>query len=181
MTEIFDRLSVIGDPVEEEDRDFNMSVTSLEANPNAPTMDVVTERLLQDRGASGLTREKVMITFKRNSKSVKCYHCDKMGHVKRNCCLLSSEEKKFRPNHHKEKENKLDCSSDSENDALMICHMVLQANRLWTWGLPVIIMCSDNKLFETFQSLEHLIDVSLGDGRTLKALRTGGEYVCTTF
>ena len=56
MTEIFDGLSVIGDPMHEEDRvihflaslpeSFNMLVTPLEANPDVPKIDVVTERLL---------------------------------------------------------------------------------------------------------------------------------------
>ncbi len=89
MTEIFDGLSVIGDPVEEEDRvvhllaslpdSFNMLVTALEASSNVPSIDVVTERLLheerkmKDREDSGESHEKAMTShFKR--KSVKCHH-----------------------------------------------------------------------------------------------------------
>ena len=59
MTEIFVELSVIGDPMQEEDRvvhllvslpeSFNMLVTALEANPDVPKIDVVTERLLHAR------------------------------------------------------------------------------------------------------------------------------------
>ena len=59
MTEIFDALSVVGDPVSEDDRvvhllaslheSFNMLVTALEANAEVPKMELVTERLL--RGA----------------------------------------------------------------------------------------------------------------------------------
>ena len=51
MTEIFDGLSIIGDPVKEEDRvvhllaslpeSFNMLVTALEANTEVPKMDIV--------------------------------------------------------------------------------------------------------------------------------------------
>ena len=68
MTEIFDGLSIVGDPVTEEDRvvyllaslpeSYNMLVTALEANADVPKMEVVTERLLheerklKDRGAS---------------------------------------------------------------------------------------------------------------------------------
>ena len=54
MTEIFERLAVIGDPVSDEDRvvhllaslpnSFNMLVTTLEANPEVPKMETVTER-----------------------------------------------------------------------------------------------------------------------------------------
>ena len=59
MTELFEGLAVIGDPVTEEDRvvhllaslpdSFNMLVTALEANSEAvPKMDIVTERLLHE-------------------------------------------------------------------------------------------------------------------------------------
>ena len=56
MTEIFDGLSVIADPMQEEDRvvhllaslpeSFNMLVTALEANPDVPKIEVVTKWLL---------------------------------------------------------------------------------------------------------------------------------------
>ena len=58
MTEIFDGLSVVGDPVSDEDRvvhlltslpdSYNMLVTALEANTDVPEMEVVTERLLHE-------------------------------------------------------------------------------------------------------------------------------------
>ena len=58
MTEIFDSLSVIGDPVSEEDRvvhllvslpdSYNVLVTALEASESVPKMEVVTERLLHE-------------------------------------------------------------------------------------------------------------------------------------
>ena len=58
MTEIFEELAVIGDPVEEEDRvvhilasfpeSFGMLVTALEASPEVPQLEVVTERLLHE-------------------------------------------------------------------------------------------------------------------------------------
>ena len=58
MTEIFDGLSVIGDPISDEDRvvhllasllgTYNVLVTALEANKAVPRMEVVTERLLHE-------------------------------------------------------------------------------------------------------------------------------------
>lgn len=57
-TEIFNGLSVIGDPVTDEDRvvhllaslpdSYNMLVTALEANAEVPKREVVTERLLHE-------------------------------------------------------------------------------------------------------------------------------------
>jgi len=56
LTEIFDALSVVDEPVKEEDRVvyllaslpecYSVIVTALEANPNVPEFSVVTERLL---------------------------------------------------------------------------------------------------------------------------------------
>ena len=58
MTEVFDLLSVIGDPVAEEDRvvhllaslpeSYNMLVTALEASVEVPKLKLVTERLLHE-------------------------------------------------------------------------------------------------------------------------------------
>ena len=58
MTEVFEEPAVIGDPVKEEDRfvymlasfpeSYCMLVTALEANPDVPQMEVVTDRLMHD-------------------------------------------------------------------------------------------------------------------------------------
>ena len=58
MTEFFDGLSVIGDPISDEDHvvhllaslpeSYNVLVTTLEANEVVPRMEVVTERLLHE-------------------------------------------------------------------------------------------------------------------------------------
>ena len=58
MTEIFNGLSVTGDPVAEEDRavhllaslpdSYHMLVAALEANEDVPKMEIVTERLLHE-------------------------------------------------------------------------------------------------------------------------------------
>ena len=55
LTEIFDKLSIIGDPLDEENQvvhllaslpEFYMLVTVLEASPEVPKLEIVTERLL---------------------------------------------------------------------------------------------------------------------------------------
>ena len=195
MTELFEGLSVIGDPVKEEDRvvhllaslleSFNMLVTALEANTDVPSMDVVTEHLLheerkRDREGSGSSHEKAMTSrFKR--KSVECFHCGKPGHLKHNCRLLSADKQKFRPNRHgKQKANKAsivnECSSDSGSDALMVSHTVLSASTTTKWIIDSgasCHMCCDSGLFDKFEVLTHQIDVSVGDGRSLKATGRG--------
>ena len=56
LTEIFDELSIIGDPLDEENQvvhllaslpeSYDMLVTALEASPEVPKLEIVTERLL---------------------------------------------------------------------------------------------------------------------------------------
>ncbi len=58
LTEIFEELAVVGNPIEEEDKvvhllaslpeSYSTLVTALEANPEVPKMEVVTERLLHE-------------------------------------------------------------------------------------------------------------------------------------
>ena len=58
LTEIFDELSIIGDPLDKENQvvhllaslpeSYDMLVTALEACPDVPKLEVVTERLLHE-------------------------------------------------------------------------------------------------------------------------------------
>ena len=101
MTELFDALSVVGDPVSEEDRvvhllaslpeSYNMLVTALEANAEVPKMELVTERLLheerklKDRKSTDVSSEKAMTAKQPFKKGPKCHHCGKFGHIRCNC------------------------------------------------------------------------------------------------
>lgn len=77
MTEFFEELAVVGDPLKEEDQvvyllaslpeSYNMLVTALEANTDVPQMDVIMERLLhkerkQKDREDDRNREEAMVT-----------------------------------------------------------------------------------------------------------------------
>ena len=197
MIEIFNGLSVIGDPVSDEDRvvhllaslpeTFNMLVTALEASPNVPKMEIVTERLLheerkmKDRGTSSVSSSEKAMAAKRPpwKRGPKCHHCGKFGHIKRNCRDLApnnNQKEWSRKQKANNAEVKLGSSNnESESDALVAgCALAANATRD-TWIVDsgaTCHMCNNDKLFTELRDLRPL-DVTLGDGHNLKASGKG--------
>ena len=192
MTEIFEELAVIGDPVKEEDRvvhllvslseSYNMLVTALEANSDIPPMEVVTERLVheerkqKDREDSEKVHPKAM-PVTRSRKEIRCYYCKKLGHIKRDCRALkqsqNSRSRESRPRANKATAR--DQIQDESADALVVSH-ALQAGSTGNWIVDsgaTCHMCSNKKLFVDFQLLKKPMEVTLGDGHTLEAIGTG--------
>eukprot|EP00795_Rhopilema_esculentum_P003204 gene3204-1519_t len=110
MTEIFDELSIVGDPIEEKDRvvhllaslpeSFDILVTALEASKDVPKMETVTERLLREESklkekeACGNTNGDVKALASKQRfgiRSPRCSHCGRIGHIKRNCRELEKK------------------------------------------------------------------------------------------
>ena len=105
LMEIFDELSIIGDPLDEENQvvhllaslpeSYDMLVTALEASPDVPKLAVITERLLhkerkKEKEVAGDAEVKAMaLKHRKARKGPKCHHCGKIGHIKRECWKLT--------------------------------------------------------------------------------------------
>ena len=153
MTEVFDPLSVVGDPVPEEDRvvhllaslpeSYSMLVTALQTNAEVPKMERVTERLLHEerklkyRGGDA-SSERAMTAKPAFKKGPKCHHCGKYGHIRRNCRKFTQEKRsesseKERAKNVKHRANMAETTqedsscSDSESIGLVV-HYALSAS-----------------------------------------------------
>ena len=107
MTEVLDELSIVDEPVEEEDRvvyllaslpdSYSMLVTALEANADVPKLEVVTERLLHEErkqknrsnptSESGTGGEEALAI--KYGMGLRCHYCKKLGHIIRYCDELA--------------------------------------------------------------------------------------------
>ena len=104
MTETFNELAAIDDPITEEDRvvyllaslpeSYDILVTAVEASVEVPKMEIVTEQLLHEERkikekhgseTSDGTMKAMFVNRQSKGKGPKCYHCGKFGHIKRNC------------------------------------------------------------------------------------------------
>ena len=97
MTEIFDELAVIAEPISDEDKvvyllaglseSYDVLVTALESGSDTvPALESVTERLLREEKKLK-DREEVsdskQLLLSKGKKTFTCHYCKKPGHFKR--------------------------------------------------------------------------------------------------
>jgi len=114
-------------------------------------------------------------------KGLKCYHCGKLGHIKRNCRILQAAERKSKERKDmKQKANKAEVrqredSSGSESDALVVGQALSASatnNGIVDSG-ATCHMCNNDKLFVNIRSMQQPLEIMLGDGHALEATGQG--------
>ena len=190
LTEIFDELAVVDDPVTEEDRvvhilaslpdSFNMLVTALEANADVPKMELFTERLLNEERKimERVVDNKDKVLLSKEKRGPICYHCKKHGHIKRRCPELEKQSSKRvtqRVKHkvHKTKATRRNSSSSSESVGVVVTHALSTSatDTVDRWIVDSGATChmtNNRKLFVKLQNFRKPLDVTLGDGHSLK-------------
>ena len=207
MTEIFNKLAVIGAAMEDEDKvvtllaslpeAYNILVTALEASTEVPQMEVVIERLLYEekklgeREKSLMPSRKAMVAsdHKGNKKFIKCHHCGKLGHIRRFCKDLNKDKSKKEPGNqgNKNKSNQVEKGqpgSRKESLGLVVQSLAASAcginSKTWIVDSGATChMCNNKALLEDFVEFDETVDVMLGDGKVLHATGSGTVSVHT--
>ena len=199
MTEIFNSLAVIGEVIKEEDRvvhllaslpdSYDMLVTAFQTNSTVPAMELVIERLVHEEQKiktknyepSTSRDENVLFT----KKTIKCYHCGRRGHIKRNCREYRQE---FRNNKIKHQNyNSAEISSNFSNDEECAGLVANQVNcnvkcigNSSDWIIDsgaTCHMCNNLKLFSDMRELSSVQKVALGNDSMVEATARGTVYL----
>ena len=199
MTELFDSLSVAGETVTEEDRvvyllaslpeSYNVLVTALEANEAVPKFEIVTERILhQERKSKDkfpTTTDSAMMSQRHfKKKPMRCNYCGRLGHIRKYCRDLIKAEKEREKEKDKKKTHKAapvsthTKSSDSESSGFIASHALsaLRPDENCAWIVDsgaTCHTCHDEKSFLALYQIREPVDVVLGDGHSLTAIRRG--------
>ncbi|KAF2345694.1 hypothetical protein FHG87_023550 [Trinorchestia longiramus] len=191
FVELFEELAIIGDAIVEEERviillsslpdRFSTLVTALEANEKIPAWEVVTERLLNEerrqRGSSGTSdfSEKLLVSFKRNKKLIKCFECGKESYIKRQCRVC--EERLRKENRTFQANKAVDARSSSTGQAIMFTSAFPIDNvDCDSWIVDsgaTQHMCNKKSQFSSYSDLSSPVSVEIGDGRALKGVGVG--------
>ena len=191
FVELFSELAVIGDAINEEDRvinllaslpdSFSTIVTALEAIDKVPSWESVTERLLHEEeklnhGKNEFVENKSLVTRHNFKRSIKCFECGKLGHMKKDCRLFIQKCKRENYNSYSKNSNNMAVCNEITEDELILYASAFSANASRQWIIDsgaTQHMCCDREMFTEFSQLSNPISVEVGDGRPLAATGEG--------
>ena len=169
LTEIFDELFIIGDPIDEENQvvhllanlpeSYDMLVTAFEASPEVPKLEIVTEGLLhketkqRDKESSTIEVKAKTSKHQISRKGPKCYHFGRFEQIKREYRILLEHPGKNQDNRttscsnkkllRKQKANAAEEDTDHEGEEIvgLVTEHALSTNRRSNWNFDSGATC----------------------------------------
>lgn len=192
MTETFDELAVIAEPISEEDKvvyllaglpeSYDMLVTALEGTSEAvPPFEVVTERLLReeqkikDKEGADDCKKVLVVKDDQKRKQFTCHFCKKPGHYKRDCRKFAQVQSSDKNEKHKNPPRQSRKEKQPSQDAMLITHaLVAKSKNDWIIDSGATChMCNDQNMFTEMKELGSQEKVTLGDGSLLQVVGEG--------
>ena len=180
MTEIFDELAIIAEPISDEDKvvyllaglpeSYDVLVTALEnGSDTVPALESVTEHLLREEQKlkdqeEANDRKKLLVA--KGKKTFTCHYCRKPGHFKKDCRKFaqtqsSGKHKNPAPESRKEHQS-------SQDPMLTSKAFVARSRSDWIVDSGATShMCNNRSMFTELNQLGANEKVTLGDGSSL--------------
>ena len=190
FAELFSEMAVVGDVVDDEDQvicllaslpdEYSTLVTALEASEKVPTWDVVTERLIHEENkfiekgsessSAFLTKSHSNQDSRKFKKSVKCYNCGKLGHIKKNCRAGKNKESKDNVHYVESR----DTSSRENLTFVASAFSCITDKNQWIIDSGASQhMCNNRSHYVSYELLSEPSLVVIGDGKTIEAKGVG--------
>lgn len=190
MKELSDRLASIGSPIADEDQvvallgslpsNYDSLVTALEARLDNISIGFVQQMLKHEEQKQNLKvnvpddkalysdqSRKYSNSNNSNYNRTRCFHCNKLGHIQRNCPSRSNANKSY----HKAKPVE---EVDGEDDFLFMVAPSFNDKDKWIVDSGASSHMTFNRsYFTSFTQYDNPEKVGLGDGRTLDAIGFG--------
>ena len=202
MTELFDELAIVGDPLDDENKvvhllaslpkSFDMLVTALEASPEVPKIEVVTERLIHEetKQKEGIQQDEKAMSSRHGNrrgsgKGPQCHFCGKHGHFKRDCYSYKKSLKSDEPKDDDFKSKKRSitkqraCPAEEQSDDEEIIGLYVEQTKseiATDWIIDSGASCHmsyDERLFNEITELDEPQEITVGDGFKVKATGVG--------